>query len=246
MEVRRLLTTLRSTNGEQEEVELVPIVAGALNEFTINEAAAGWVLKSTTAALDEERLHDALVDDDKGDLGLLSRLVVDRLTSFNELPNFTVDYLIALSSTDTVAEDDDVGGVHASVSCGKHINRLLEAVFKLRVDDFLSFLLYEEVREVLGHLFVSRCSETDDGVGTSMADIDANKHRPLIRHLVREFQVVEVSTCFRVNLLEDIAGNRKVAALGPADPLGYDHLRRDLILLVQQFVLVIELFVAND
>ena len=80
---------------------------------------------------------------------MASCLVIYSLTSIYELPNLSVDYVIAFSTANTIAEDDDVSWIHASMSSGKDFNRLLEAILKLRVDHFLTFLLDDEIREVL-------------------------------------------------------------------------------------------------
>ena len=149
MEVRRLLASLRPSDWEQEEVELIPVVAGALDKITVNQATARRVFKTTIAAFDKERLHDALINDHKSNLRLASCLVIYSLTSIYELPNLSVDYVIAFSTANTIAEDDDVSWIHASMSSGKDFNRFLEAILKLRVDHFLTFLLDDEIREVL-------------------------------------------------------------------------------------------------
>lgn len=162
MEVRGFLATLCALHWEHEEIELILVVARAFNEVFVDNAAAGWVLEASIAALLEERLHDALVDDHKTDLGLGGSLVVDALASIDKLADFTVNDLIALSPADTIAEDDDVGGVLAVVAFGEVLNGLLQAVLQLRVDDFLTLLLDDEVTEVLGHLLVGRGSETND------------------------------------------------------------------------------------
>ena len=162
MEVRGFLATLCALHWEHEEIELILVVARAFNKVFVDNAAAGWVLEASIAALLEERLHDALVDDHKTDLGLGGSLVVDALASIDKLADFTVNDLIALSPADTIAEDDDVGGVLAVVAFGEVLNGLLQAVLQLRVDDFLTLLLDDEVTEVLGHLLVGRGSETND------------------------------------------------------------------------------------
>lgn len=70
----------------------------------------------------------------------------------------------------------------------------LKALFDLGVDNFLTLLLDDKVGEVLGHLLVDGGSESDDRVTARVTNVNTDQHRLHRGHLVREFDVVEVST----------------------------------------------------
>ena len=70
VEVSRLLAALGAAHREQEEVELVSVIARGLNKLRIDEAAAWRIMQPTLSILDEERLDDPLVNDNESDLRL--------------------------------------------------------------------------------------------------------------------------------------------------------------------------------
>jgi hypothetical protein len=152
----------------------------------------------------EERLDDALVHDQEGKLGFGGGLVVVFVAGLLELNDLTVNNLDTLSRTDTVTENDDVGGEGVLVFRGEDIDSLLQALLYLSVDHLLSLLLDNEVRVILRHLLVDGGGKADDRVASRVAHVDTNQHGFHGVHLLREFEVVEITSHFRVDLLQDV------------------------------------------
>lgn len=73
----------------------------------------------------------------------------------------------------------------------------------------MTLALYDPLRPVLTHVLVDRSTEADDGIGTRVTYIDAHKHSHRI-DLLRELQVVQVSSKFAVHLPQDVASNREL------------------------------------
>lgn len=86
-----------------------------LDQTLVHNAARGWVLETSSVILDKEALCDSLIDNDKGDLGLLGGLVVKFGESLPELDQFLVNHLFSLGIADTVAENNEVRGQQALV-----------------------------------------------------------------------------------------------------------------------------------
>ncbi len=76
-----------------------------------------------------------------------------------------------------------------------------------------------------------------------MANVDTNKHRALVLHLLREFQVEEVSAHFALNLLEHVRGLREIEFCSIARS---NDLRWDLVSPVKLLMLVVKTFIAKD
>jgi len=87
------------------------------------------------------------------------------------------------------------------MTSGKCINTTLQALLQLSIYDLLTFFLNDKVREILRHFLVSGGGKTDNGLTTSMADIDTNEHSALLAHFFRELQFKEVTTSLTVHLL---------------------------------------------
>ena len=188
VEVRGLLATLSSAHREQEEVKLAStVVSGGLNELRIDEATAWRVLETPAWTLHKEGLHNALVDDYEGDTRPGSCLVINGFACLLELANLRVDNLLTFTSTYTISEDDNIGWVLTAMSSSKGVDSALETLLQLSINDLLALLLHDEVREVLRHILVFRCCETDDRLAAGMANIDTDEHCALIGHLVGEF-----------------------------------------------------------
>jgi hypothetical protein len=179
------------------------------------------------SVFNEEGLDDALVHNQEGDIGSSGGLVVAFVEGLLELSNLTVNNLGTLSRTDTITEDDDVSGEGVPVSLGEDIDCLLQALLYLSVDHFLSLLLDNEVRVILRHLLVDGSSEAYNRVTSSMTHVDADQHGSHGVHLLGEFEVVEVTSHFRVDLLQDAGSLRRVEIVGVLDnnDLGGDLVR---------------------
>lgn len=147
----------------------------------------------TTAILDEEALSDALVDDDEGDLGLLSHLVVHFRERISELLDLLLDHLKSLSITDTITVDDEVGGELAIMLSCKDFNSFLERVLHFCLNNLLTLPLDDVLRVVLTHLLVGTGSEADHRGGSSVTDVNSDQHRAHAVHGLRELQVEQIS-----------------------------------------------------
>jgi len=191
----------------------------------------------------EEGLDDALVHDQEGELGFAGGLVVAFVAGLLELSDLTVNNLGTLSRTDTVAEDDDVSGEGALVFSGEDIDSLLHAILDLRVDYLLSLLLDDKVRVILRHLLVSGGGKADNRVASRVAHVDTNQHSFHGVHLLREFEVVEVTSHFGVDLLQDVGSLRKIELECVPDS---NDLGGDLVRLVQLLVLVVDSLVSKN
>ena len=72
------------------------------------------------------------------------------------------------------------------------------------LNNFLSLFLNQIVAIVLWHFLICRCWETHNWLGTSMAHINPDQHCPLCVQRLWELEVIEVTTCFRVYLSQDV------------------------------------------
>lgn len=114
-----------------------------LHKSLVDDAARGWVDKVASVVLDEEALRDALVDHDEGDLGLLPSLVVQLSEGLTELVDLLVDDLVTLCVTNTIAEDDEVGGELAIMMLSEDLDSLLQRLLHPRLHDLLALALHD-------------------------------------------------------------------------------------------------------
>ena len=121
-------------------------------------------------------MDDALVHNQEGELGSGSSLVIAFVAGLLELSDLTVNNLSTLSRTDTVTEDDDVGGEGSLIFRGEDIDSLLQAFLDLSVDHLLSLLLDDEVRVILRHLLVDGGGKADNGVASRVTHVYADQH----------------------------------------------------------------------
>ena len=147
----------------------------------------------TTAVLDEEALSDALVDDDEGDLRLLSRLVVHLRERISELLDLLLDHLKSLSIADSITVDDEVGGELAIMLSSKDFDSFLERVLHFSLNNLLTLPLDDVLRIVLTHLLVCAGGEADHRGGSSVADVNSDQHRAHAIHGLRELQMEQIS-----------------------------------------------------
>ena len=139
------LTALGSLHRHEEEIEFWGVRASRLNEITVDNAATGRVVQTIVAIHNEEVLDDTLVDDHKGDFWLYTCLVIHFVAGCGELGNLGIDDLLSLSSTHTVAIDNDVGWEIVLVVLGELFDTLLESSLHLSCDYLLALLLDEEI-----------------------------------------------------------------------------------------------------
>lgn len=189
-------------------------------------------------------MRDALVDDNEGDLRLSSCLVVQLSEGLAELPDLLVNDLISLGITDTIAEDNEVGGELTLVVSGKDFNSLLKRVLHLSLNDLLALSLNDVFRVILAHFLVGACSEANDRVGACMTNIDSDQHRLHVVHDLRELEVEEVAFDLRVDLTQDVGSFTHVELESIASG---DNLRWDLKLMEELLVhLVVVLLTEHD
>lgn len=204
-EVSRLDTTLRGVGWCQEKIELlVAATSSTLNQALVNDAARGRVGHPAVGVLNEESLNNPLVDNDHRDLGLLLRCVVQLLDSLLELGDLGVKDLFALSITDTISVDHKVGWELVLVVLSEDLDGRLDGLLHLVLHDLLALLLDQVVRVVLTHILVRRSRETNDGLGTSVTNINTDQHGSLLVQNLWELQLEQVSTNLRVQLAKDV------------------------------------------
>ena len=88
----------------------------------------------------------------------------------------------------------------------KDLDSILEDILDLASYHLLTLLLHDEVRVVLRHLFVDRCSEADDRVTSCVAHVNTNQHGLHVVHLFRELKVEKVASHLAVHLLQHVGG----------------------------------------
>lgn len=162
-------TTLVSTSGGHEEIELLSVAvlvvvrgASSLDKGAIDDATGGRVLKVASLVLYEEALRDSLVHNDEGNARLLT-VAIDFHEHLLELSDLRGDDLVSHGITDTISVDDKVSGKVRLVSLLEGLDGSLEGVTHLSTHDFLTLRLHNELGEVLGELGVDGSSESDDG-----------------------------------------------------------------------------------
>ena len=148
-EVRWTHAPLITFDWDEEEVKVFALVVAFLDKLAIDDAPTRWVVQSVVVVENEEGLDDPLVYNQKSDLGTSWWFVVQLVEGSLELNNFAVNDLRAFSSTDTITVDNDIGGQIVLVILWKYIDCRLDALFDLSIDNFLTLLLDDEVREVL-------------------------------------------------------------------------------------------------
>ena len=86
----------------------------------------------------------------------------------------------------------------------KSLDRFLDDLLHLILNDLLTFLLDEVVRVVLAHVWVDAGRDPNDRLGPGVADVNANQHVALGGHCLWELQVVQVASSLRVDLTQDV------------------------------------------
>ena len=94
----------------------------------------------------------------------------------------------------------------------------LDSIFQLRRYDLLALLLDDLLRVILAALLVHSRTEPDNALRTRMAHVNANEHRPR-KELTGKSKVEEISSQLRVDLSENVRGNRKIHTFSPSKVL---------------------------
>ena len=76
-----------------------------------------------------------------------------------------------------------------------------------------------------------------------MTYINSDEHGPHVVHLVWEFQVVEITSHLAVDLLENVG---RLGEVETSSVSGCDHLRGDLVELVQLLMLRVKRLISED
>lgn len=211
VEVGRQHATLGGGSWRHEEVKLLAAdCVLRLTKLCVDDAATGRVLGFTLVVIDEEPLRDTLVDYNYGDLGLLSSPIIQAVDSSLKLRDLAGQHLVALSFSDTISVDDEVGRELTAVPLSKSLDCLLDDLLHFILDYFLSFLLNQEVRVVLAQLRVDACRETNDRLGACVTDINANQHVAGLTQGFGELQVVKITSRLGVDLTQDVGCLRQV------------------------------------
>ena len=213
--VHRSHAALGGHLGRQEEVELLVAVL-ILDEGVVEDGARLRVVEAT-ASLEEHTLVDALVHNNKSELGNGS-LVAELLENFAELTHFLGLDLLAHSVANTIAEDDNLFG-HLLLVLVEGSQGLLQAVVKISLDQLLVLRLDDEVGEVAGAGHIGRRCKPDDRVLARMTDVDTNHHRARIDDHLGQLHSDVLTTDLLVELLHHVGGYRQVQA--PSGPLGH-------------------------
>ena len=121
-----------------------------------------------------------------------------------ELDNLLVNDLVSLGITDAISEDDEVSGQHAVVLSGKHVDCLLERLFKLGLNNLLPFALDDILRVILAQLLICAGSKANYRVRARMTHVNTDQHRSHIIHNLGELQVEEIALDFGVDLTQDV------------------------------------------
>ena len=106
------------------------------------------------------------------------------------------------------------------------LDRQLEGLFELSVDDFLSTPLDQVLGVVLRHLLVRACGEANHRSRARMAHIDTDQHGSLAVHRRRELHLVEIPADLAVDLPQNIRSLGEVEGAGVATS---HHLGGDLV-----------------
>jgi hypothetical protein len=80
----------------------------------------------------------------------------------------------------------------------------LDGLDHLLLDDLLSLGLHQVIAEVLAHVTVDAGRETNDGLGTGVANINADQHGAHFVHDRRELQSVKITANLAVDLAQDV------------------------------------------
>lgn len=228
---------------DQEEVETL-IGVLILDKLGVNDTSRWWILHClSVSALDEHPLVDSLVHDDESDLRRV-HLVVERLDSFLELLYLFVNDLRELSFTNSVSVDDDLVWQRSIVLGRETSESVLHALVEVLSDEFLALWLDDDVTVGTCALSVVGGDETNDGLLSSVTDINSDDHNVLLGHESRVLDPNGLSSHLAVDLLHYICGHREIDFSGCK--LGYD-LSHHVLLGEDALVLgVVVLLVQDD
>lgn len=212
-----------------------------LNQLLVDDAAGIGVSELTSLVFHKESLRDALVNHHDGQLRLVGGLVVHGVDGSLELGDLLGQNLQTLGITDTVAVNHVVGRELTSVEGRKGPDCLHQSLLHAVLDDLLALRLDKVLGEVLTHLLVDAAGQTDHGLWTRVAHVNADQHGSLLVEHLRELQVVEVAASLAVDLANDVGGFGEVELVRVAE--GHD-LRGDAVLkhyLLEHLVVVFSL-----
>lgn len=161
VEVGREDAALGGIGWGQVEIEnATNASAVVLDKLLVDDAATGWV-NEAFAFLNEEALSDTFVHDHDRDGGRLGYLVVQVGDDLLQLRDLVLENLFAHRVADAITIDDEVGGLVALLHF-KGGDGTSDERHHFILDDFLSLLLDNVVREVLAHVLVGGSSEADN------------------------------------------------------------------------------------
>ena len=174
-----------------------------LDKTFINYTTRGWVRESSLLVSDKESLWDTFIDHDHCKLWLLP-LWVNLGDHFFKLRDLRCQNLVTLCITDTIPINHEVSGQVSLMLPLELLDSFSDAFLHALLNNFLSLFLNQIVAVVLWHLLICRCWETHNWLGTSMAHVNPDQHSPLCIQRLWELEVIEVTTCFRVYLSQDV------------------------------------------
>lgn len=223
--------TLRGLLWNQEEVKSLGSLV-VLDEVLVNDTTRWWVFGGSTVSTSHEHsLVDPLVDHGQGDGRRAADLVVQGLEGLLELAHLLVDDLLSHLVTDTISVDDDLSWSLTLMAVLELLNGSDKASIEILLNQLLVLLLDDNVREVLGLMWVGSGAEAHDTLLSRVADIDSNDHDLFLVHELGPLHSQALTAHLRVDLLHDVGGNRHVHPSKGAllDALSHDvELREDL------------------
>jgi hypothetical protein len=138
--------TLSGSRRCHKEVKLLVAVSVLrLNQFLVDNAAAWKILELSVLVFHEKSLRNSFVDNNNSNLWLNSDFVVQGVDSRLKLGNFFIEDLITHSITYPISVYDKVGREFTFVILCKRPYSILNYLFHLVLDDFLSFFLVKMV-----------------------------------------------------------------------------------------------------